>query len=525
MTEDGAAGPEADQYGVDELQRRQRRALAMGGEARLARQRDKGRLDARQRIAALLDRDSFDEQGLLAVSEWPGMEEKTPADGKITGFGSIDARTVAVGADDVTVLAGAGGYVGTNKTAAVFAYARQKGYPCVYLGDAGGARVPDIMGSTGMMRMSYPSELPPRNRAVPMITAIMGDSFGGPTWYAAISDVVVQVKGAVMAVGGTAILEVATGETSSHAELGSWEMHARQTGLVDLFADSEAECLALLRRLLGYFPSSAQQLPPRAACADPPEARLDGVFDIVPADRRQAYDMHDLLQLIADEGSLLELKPHYDPSLITALARVDGQVVGLLANNPLASAGAMGPGACEKAVSFICLCDSYHIPLIFLHDTPGFLVGRAAEERKMPNRIMQFIECLAQSTVPRVSIVVRKSYGMAHCNMSGGRANNDILLAWPTADISFMAPEVAVNVAYGRKLQRAGDAELARREALAALAEGTAPWSAAGRNLIDKVIDPRDTRREIVIALRRAAGSDGSRGFSNRQLANWPYKI
>ena len=510
---------------IEQLEEKRGEARLGGGQRRIDTQHGKGKLTARERLDVLLDPGSFDEYGLLAVSEWPGMDLKTPADGKITGFGAIDARPLVVGADDVTVLAGAGGYIGTTKTGKLFAYAKDKGYPCVYLGDAGGARVPDIMGSTGMMRLSYPSELPARNRAVPMVTAIMGDCFGGPTWYAAISDIVIQVKGAVMAVGGTSILEVATGETSSHAELGSWEMHARHTGLVDLFAEDEAQCLALIRRLLGYLPSSAEQLPPRSPCADAPLARLDSVFDIVPADRRQAYDMHDLLELIADEGSLLPLKPLYDGSLITALARINGRVVGFLANNPMVTAGAMGPGACEKAISFICLCDSYHIPLVFLHDTPGFLVGRAAEERKMPNRIMQFIECLAQSTVPRVSIVVRKSYGMAHCNMSGGRANNDILLAWPTADISFMAPEVAVNVAYGRKLQQAEDPELARREALAALAEGTAPWAAAGHNLIDKVIDPRDTRREIIRALERAAGSDGRQGFSRRQLANWPYKV
>ncbi len=512
-----------DAYQLQALAARTAAALAMGGEDKIARQHAKGRLTARERIDVLLDAGSFEELGLLAHSDLPEAADKTPADGKICGYGAIDGRAVFVGADDVTVMAGAGGRVGVGKLLKHMAYAMQKGYPCIQLGDAGGARVPDIMGSVGMMSMVYPIEhQPPRDRRAPLITVIMGECFGGSTWTASLSDVVIQVKGTAMCVGGPSILEIATGEKASAEELGGWALHARQTGQVDLFADTDAAALSLARRALGYLPQHAGQLPPRQAAVDVAAQRLESVLDQVPEDPRQVYDMHGLLNAVCDADSVLELKPYYDASLITALARIDGRVVGVLANNPKVTAGAMGPGACEKATSFICLCDSYHIPLVFLHDTPGFFVGRRAEEAQMPLKIMSMIEALHQSTVPRISVIVRKSYGMAHCNMAGGNMGSDLVLAWPTADISFMAPAVAVNVVHGRKLAAMPDPAAARQALMDELARANAPWEAAGRNYIDRVIDPRDTRIELIRGLERACGADGEAGRSQRKLANWP---
>lgn len=511
-----------DPYHLQELAQREAQAQAMGGEAKIARQHAKGRLTARERINKLLDVDSFDELGLLAHSDLEAAASQTPADGKPVGYGTIDQRTVFVSADDVTVMAGAGGRVGVGKQYQGLAYAVKKGYPCIHLGDAGGARVPDIMGSVGMMSMVYPIKGEPRNRRVPLITAIMGECYGGPGWTASVSDIVIQVKGSVFAVGAPSILTVATGEQATPDELGGWELHAHQTGQVDLFAEDDADCLRLIRRVLSYFPSSANDLPPVFPTTDPPDSRLDVIFDTVPADPKAVYDMHHVLNLIADENSLLELKPSFDGSLITALGRLDGHVVGFLANNPMVTAGAMGPGACEKAAAFITLCDSFHIPLIFLHDTPGFLIGKAAEERKMPLKIMTFIEALHHSTVPRVGVVLRKSYGMAHCNMAGGNMETDMLLAWPTAEVSFVAPEVAVSIVHGRKLAQLDDPEPERQALMDDLYRANAPWRAAGANYIDKVINPRDTRWELIKALRRARGSSGTEGQSQRLLANWP---
>jgi len=517
---------QTDPYKIDTLNARKEKARKMGGEAKVERQHNKGRLSARERIEHLLDDHSFDEVGLLAHSDIPAVKDKTPADGKVCGFGEINQKDVFVSADDVTVLAGAGGRIGVAKGYEKMAYAQKKGIPCVHLGDAGGARIPDIMGSDGMMSMTYSTTMSePRDRKAPLITAIMGECMGGPTWTAAASDIVVQVKGTVMCVGGSSILKIATGEQTTDEELGGWELHAHHTGLVDLFAEDEEHCLELIRQVLSYLPNSAKQLPSVRPCHDDPNARLDAVLDVVPENPKQPYDMHHLLELIADQDSVLELRPYFDASLITALVRIDGHVTGVLANNPMVTAGAMGPGACEKATAFIALCDSFNIPLLFLHDTPGFLVGKAAEDRKMSLQIIRFIDALHHCTVPRVSLIIRKSYGMAHCNMSGGKMGSDHIMAWPTADVSFMAPDVAVNVAFGRKLEGSENAETEKQMYIEAMQQSSEPWQAAGLNLLDDIIDPRDTRKKIIKAFRRARGSDGLAGMSKRLMASWPKMV
>jgi acetyl-CoA carboxylase carboxyltransferase component len=350
----------------------------------------------------------------------------------------------------------------------------------------------------------------------------MGECFGLPSWTAATSDIVIQVRGTVYAVGGASIIEIATGERVTDQELGGWELHAHTTGAVDLFAQDDHHCIALLRRVLSYLPSNARMLPPPAPAPDPALHDGERLCALVPADTRQGYDMRAFLELLCDPDSVLELKPEYDGSLITALARLDGHVVGILANNPQVTAGAMGHGACEKATSFLTLCDSFHIPLLFLHDTPGFLLCREAEEHKMPIQIMRLIEALHHCTVPRVSLIVRKSYGMAHFTMSGGNMLSDQLLAWPTAEVSFMAPEVAVNVMYGRQLETAEDPEALAAQYRDQLALGSECWEPAALNLIDKVIDPANTRAELLRAFALARGDDGEGQRSRRLMAAWP---
>jgi acetyl-CoA carboxylase carboxyltransferase component len=522
MANDNTDSDGDDPYSLRRLSRAKTRARAMGGADKVARQHLAGRLTARERIGLLLDEDSFHELGLLARSDRPQDHATTPTDGKITGYGKIDARAVYVGVDDTTIKAGSYGRVGHKKAHEGMDYAVKKGFPVINLGDAGGGRIPDVMGAPGLMSIVLPIDQPPRDRFVPYIATIMGDCFGGPSFYAALADIVIQVKGSVMAVTGPAVLAAATGEQVEAQALGGWELHARTTGQVDLFADDDAHCLALVRKVLGYLPANANHLPPVVRVGDPASRRLESIYQQLPASPRQGYDMRRVVSSIADEDSVLELKPLYDRSLMTAFARMDGTVVGILANNPMFNAGAMGWGACEKATAFIALCDSFHIPLIFLHDTPGFFVSQTAEEHKMPLRIMQFIDALHHATVPKLSVIVRKSYGMAHCNMLGANMNADCLLAWPTADVSFMAPEVAVNVVYGRKIAKADDPEAERARLLAEMKELNSPWEAAGLNLIDDIIDPADTRIELIRALRRAQGPDGEMGRSERRLASWP---
>ncbi len=507
---------------LEELKRHKSRALEMGGLEKVAGKHSMGIGTARERVEKLLDPGSFFEFGLLNHSDIQGMEDKTPADGKICGFGTTSGRTVAVTADDATVLAGTGGRIGVEKSYRLHSWAEEKGYPVIHLGEGGGARIPDIMGSDGLSSMTMRKEMALRCRKVPAVATIMGECFGGPSWLAALSDFVVQVKGSCMAVSGPRVLEVATREQVENEELGGWKLHAEITGQVDRVAEDEDDCFRIVREFLSYMPSKARDLPPLSPPrGDDQETRQELLLSIVPDELRRGYDMTNVIKTVVDDEQIFELKPDFDKSVITCLARMEGRSVGLIANQPMHTAGAMGPDGCDKCCSFICLCDSFNIPLIFLHDTPGFLVGKAAEIKRMPGKIINFIEALALSTVPKISLVIRKSYGMAYSNMCGTGMGADFVLAWPNAEISFMAPEVAANVVYRRKIDESDDVKAAREQAEQQIRAAGAPWKAAGLHLLEDVIDPRDTRRVLSRILRLAMGSDeGHR--SQRLLANWP---
>jgi acetyl-CoA carboxylase carboxyltransferase component len=326
-----------------------------------------------------------------------------------------------------------------------------------------------------------------------------------------------------MAVSGPRVLEIATGERVGSEELGGWELHARTTGLADRAAEDEDDCLRLIREFLSYLPSNAEEAPPFLAAresAEAAQARQNGLARLVPDSSRRAYDMRELIRTLADDRIIFELKPDFDRSVTTCLARLDGRTVGILASNPLFSAGAMGPDGCDKATSFICLCDSFNVPMVFLHDTPGFFVGKAAEQKRMPGKIINFVEALSLATVPIVSVVIRKSYGMAYSNMAGPGMDADFVFAWPGADISFMSPEVAVNVIRPRSLEGAHDREEKSR-LYEELRSASAPWRAAGLGYIDDVIAPAHTRNILIQSIAIARGRR-SGGIGDHRLAVWP---
>jgi len=505
---------------LNELTARRKKALEMGGAGKVALQHNRGHFTARERIERLLDPGTFFEIGMLNHSDMPGMEDKTPADAKIDGFGMINGRPVVVMANDTTVLAGSGGRIGRKKVNHISRHAFEKGYPIINLGEAGGARIPDVQGSDGLSSLTAGTRYGLRMRRIPMVGTIMGECFGDPSWNAAASDFVVQVKGTCFAVSGPRVLEVATGEQVTDEELGGWELHAKITGQVERVAEDEDECFRIVREYLSYMPSNADELPPVVPADDDPEPRQQDLLNIIPDKSNRSYDMNKIIKILVDNETIFPVKPDFDPSVITCLARIDGRTVGFIANQPAKFAGAMGPDGCDKCCSFICLCDSFHIPLIFLHDTPGFLVGKAAEYKRMPGKIINFIEALSQATVPKISIIIRKSYGMAYSNMCGPDMGADFEYAWPSADISFMSPEVAANVVYAAKIARSDNPEKARSEAIEEMRLGSTPWKAAGLGYLDDVIDPRDTRDIIIRSIKLAGGKNG--GKSKRLLANWP---
>lgn len=505
-----------------ELRDRKSSTLGLGGSEKVARQRERGHHTARERIDLLLDHGSFHEMGQLNYSDVPEMEGQTPADGKIAGYGKINGRVVTVGADDNTVLAGSGGRVGGRKSRHLHTMAIEKGYPIINLGEGGGARIPDIMGSDGLSSMTIGRDSGLRMRRVPMVSTIMGECFGSPSWHAALSDFVVQRKGSCMAVAGPRVLEMSTGERVNLEELGGWRLHAEVTGQVDRVGETEEECFTLVREFLSYLPSHAEELPPKVPGDAHADERQGNILGILPSEPSRTYDMTSIIETFVDHKTLFHIKPLLDRSVITCLARIDGQSVGIIANQPKYLAGAMGPDGCDKCSGFIALCDSFHIPLIFLHDTPGFMAGKAAEEKRMPGKIINFIEALSLATVPKISLIIRKTYGMATGNMAGPGMGADFQLAWPTADISFVAPEVAANIVHARKINESDDPVAARRIAIEDMRLGSRPWAAAGKGYLDDVIDPVDTRHVLIQCLNLARGKKNRASFSERRLANWP---
>ncbi|MHB1628231.1 MAG: acyl-CoA carboxylase subunit beta [Bacilli bacterium] len=477
-------------------------------------------LTARERIDALVDQGSFLELGALNHSDVPGMADKSPADALVAGLAEIDGRPVVVMAPDRAVLAGTEGTVYIRKAEALHRFAVKRGLPVFHIGEGGGLRMPDGMGSDGISERMMPLSLLRHGRRVPMISSIMGDSFGGPTWYAIQSDFVVQVKGSCMAVAGPRMLEIATGEKVTPEELGGWEIHAKVTGQIDRVAEEETQGLELMRKFFSYLPSHCDEAPPYALTVDPIDRNLDEVLELVPTRRNRAYDMRRLIQLVFDRETLFELKPDFGGALITGLARLGGRVVGVVASQPLVRGGAYGPEEADKAASFICSCDSYHIPMVFLHDVPGFRVGRTAEAEKMATKVMVWNQALAWSTVPKVSVVIRKSIGAAYSNMCGPNMTADFVVAWPTAEISFTGAEVGVNVVYGRQLAESEDPATERARLLEQWEFDSSPYKAAAKHLIDDVIDPRDTRKFLYRTVDLACRRNGGKG--ERLLANWP---
>jgi acetyl-CoA carboxylase carboxyltransferase component len=341
---------------------------------------------------------------------------------------------------------------------------------------------------------------------------------------ACLSDFVVQVKGSAMGVSGPRVVELALGEIVTDEELGGWQVHSEITGNIDRVAENEEECYQLIRQYLSYMPSHSEERPPTTPVAQNSGSRMDQILDVLPEKRNRAYDMHQILNCIVDSNSLFPLKPAFGKSVITALAKIHGGVVGIVANQPMFNAGAMDTDGIDKVISFLCLCDSFNIPLIFFHDIPGFLVGKSAEHKRVAARVMNYMNALGLLTVPRISIIVRKSYGMAFWNMCGSGCGADFLVAWPSAEMSFVDPAIAANVVYGGKSAAENKKSDEWQSLMQQLVDDASPYAAAGKHYIHDVIDPRETRNYIINALEISC-NQRTKGIGEHKLANWPTKF
>ncbi|MCC7082118.1 MAG: methylmalonyl-CoA carboxyltransferase [Burkholderiales bacterium] len=499
-----------------EYEARRARALAMGGAERLARRTAAGWLDARARIAHLIDPGSFIESGLFATSSNPPDAQATPADGKIAGFGRIGGREIALVANDFTVKGASSGGTNMKKIGRMKRAAAERGVPLIFLGESSGARMPDHMGSRGMGALlgNDPAQYR-RTRESPWLSAAMGQCFGSSTWYCVLSDFNVFRKGAIMAVSSPQLAALAMNESVDPEVLGGWRMHAEVTGFADQVADSDEEAIELIKRCLAYLPGHNLEPPPTAAVPADSGRDQERIYQILPESRTQVYDMRRIIDLITDADSVFELKARFGKAAVTALARLGGDSVGIVANNPMFKGGALDADACDKITSFLVLCDSYNIPLVMLVDTPGFAIGIEAERKRAPGKIMNFMNALSLLTVPKLTILVRKSYGQAYINMGGGR-NSDEFLAWPSAEVSFMDPASGVTVTWGLRPEEPGYGE-----ALARMRRDSSVYDIAALYAVQDVILPHTTR-EYLIRMLDVHRLRPTRGIGQHLLRAWP---
>ena len=501
---------------LDDLERRRQQALAMGGPERLAKRRASGALNARERIDHLFDPGTFVESGLHATSAYAQDAGRSPADGKIAGYGDIRGRPAAVVANDFTVMGASSSATNMKKIGHMKRAAVSRGMPLVFLGESSGARLPDNMGARGMgSLLAQDPQQYLRARESPWVSAALGLCYGSSTWYCVLADFNVMRKGAIVAVSSSLLASLAMNDTVEAEELGGWRVHTEITGFADQVVDTDEEALDAIKRFLSYLPTNNTEAPP--VCAVPPGSggHASDILRILPESRTQVYDMRKVLQCIVDDASYFELKARFGKTAVTALARLGGKTVGVIANNPLFKGGALDADACDKIVSFIVLCDSYNIPLLMFVDTPGFAIGVEAERKRAPGKIMNFMNALALVTVPKLTVLIRKTYGQAYINMGGGR-NSDEFLAWPTAEVSFMDPSYAVTVVSGLK---PGDAAFAEKKAV--MEKDSSVYDIASIYAVQDVIRP-DQTRDYLIRMLDIHQLRRTRGVGRHLLATWP---
>lgn len=500
---------------VRDLLERRAQARQMGGERRVERHHSSGRLTARERIDLLVDPGSFYELGLLALPERRLDTGEGAADGVLTGWATIDGRKVAVIAIDATVLSGTTAPVNARKQVHLIQAAGKAGVPIVTLADADGGRMPDIMGwRFGGLPLDFKLFLtPPEGYAtVPRLCGALGPCYGDSALQAAAAHFTVMKRDASIALSGPSVVATAVSEQVDHVDLGGPEVAAGIVGTAHAVVDDEPAAIEMLRRALSYFPDHADAPAPRAHPV-PPAGDAERLLTIVPVEAKRGYDMRKVLECIVDAGSQLPWRADQGKNLITSLARIEGSVVGVVANQPMHRAGTLDVAALEKYLAFIELCDRFNFPLVQLHDVPGLMIGSQEERRGIVKYLELVAARISTVTVPRIGVILRKSYGGGYFLMGGMQTAPDLLVAWPTAEIGFMAPDAGVATVHRGDLEDelARNGEDARAALFARLVKEwsseSEPWEAAAHYYLHDIIDPRDTRRAIHTAIEFTWGN------------------
>jgi propionyl-CoA carboxylase beta chain len=493
--------------GLDELRRRSEEARQGGGESRVARQHEQGKLTARERGEALLDPGSFQEFDALVThraTDFGMDEQRVPGDGVVTGHGRVDGRTVFVFAQDFTVFGGSLSETFAEKICKVMDHATRVGAPVVGLNDSGGARIQE-----GVVSLAGYADIFLRNTlasgVVPQISMIMGPCAGGAVYSPAITDFTVMVQDtSYMFITGPDVIKTVTHEEVTKEKLGGAMTHNSTSGVAHFAAADDRDAILLVRDLLSFMPSNNMEDPPRRETEDPDDRTDDTLNSLVPENPNQPYDIKKVIGAVVDDGKFLEVHEHFAKNLVVGFARLGGKPVGIVANQPAVLAGVLDIDASRKGARFVRFCDCFNIPLVTFEDVPGFLPGTDQEFGGIILHGAKLLYAFAEATVPKITVITRKSYGGAYCVMASKQIRTDVNYAWPGAEVAVMGSEGAVNIIHRRKLNEAGDGADELRGALVAEYDDkfANPWKAAQRGYVDEVIEPALTRPKLIASLR-----------------------
>jgi propionyl-CoA carboxylase beta chain len=494
----------SDRY--QELEALQRRAEEGGGTERRRRQHEASKLTARERIQFLLDEGSFQEVDKFVGHRCVdfGMENRqVPGDGVVTGYGRIDGRPVCVFAQDFTVFGGSLSETHAEKICKVMDMAMKVGAPLIGLNDSGGARIQE-----GVMSLGGYADIFLRNTlasgVVPQISAIMGPCAGGAVYSPAITDFIIMVRDtSYMFVTGPDVIRTVTHEEVTMHELGGALTHNATSGVAHFAVADDRECLDTIRELMSYLPGNNMEEPPRRPTADPWDREDERLDTAVPDNPNQPYDMKEIIRSVLDKHHFLEVQMHFARNIIIGFGRLEGQAVGIVANQPAHLAGTLDISASLKAARFVRFCDAFNIPLITFEDVPGFLPGTAQEYGGIIKHGAKLLYAFAEATVPKITVITRKAYGGAYCVMASKHIRTDLNYAYPTAEIAVMGPEGAVNILYRNELKAEADPDRFRAQKVEEFrSRFSSPFIAARRGFIDEIIQPRATRMKLIQGLR-----------------------
>jgi len=483
---------------------RERRAIAAGSQKEVDRQHGKGRLTAQERIDVLFDPGTFNEIDTLVLprsEKYLDGRASRYGDGVITGFGMINGRRVFAASQNAGVLGGSLGEMHANKIVKAMHMAIKYGCPFIALNDSGGARIQEGVDSLGGYARIFDANCE-ASGVIPQISVILGPCAGGAVYSPALTDFVFMTENSYMFITGPNVVKAVMQENVSLEELGGGLIHSKESGVSHFLARDDAECLAMVRDLLSYLPNNNEDDPPYIPPLDDPDRSCSELKQVVPIDPHKPYDVRQVIASVVDDGHFFEIHELWAENMVVGFARLNGWVVGIVANQPQVLAGTIDINASVKTAHFIRICDAYNIPIVTLQDVPGFLPGTHQEYGGIIRNGARMIYAYSEATVPKLMIILRKSYGGAYCVMSSKGLRGDLIYAWPNAEIAVMGAEGAVNILFRRDVAGAEDPEARRKELVDDYEKQfNNPYVAAARGLIDDVIDPRDTRRILIRAL------------------------